>query len=91
MLSREAVRAVMAREDKTDPRYWAIRWQYHDGDGFFDELLRAAARADEENLRRLQDGFREIALAVYRWKNVPGWAREVEAWAESLVEKEAKS
>lgn len=88
MISPEAVRAVLAREDRTDPRYWAIRWQYGRAlgcDGFFDDLLRAAAHADPGNLDRIESGFPEIALAVYNWKNVSGWAQEVEAWAESLV------
>lgn len=85
MISFAALRAVMAREDRDDPRYWAIRWQYMKGGGFFDDLLRAAAHADSDNLSLLSLGFPALAEGVSLWKNREGWARGVEAWAESLV------
>ena len=84
MISHEALSAVFSQSER-DARYWAIRWQYLKGDGFYDDLLRAAAHADDENLARIGYGFRAISEAVYNWKNVPGWAQETEAWAESLV------
>jgi len=76
---------IAALSSPQDARYWAIRWQYLRGDGFFDELLRAAAHADPDNLARLHFAFPEVACAVYAWKNIPGWAQATEAWAESLV------
>lgn len=85
MISRAALRAVLALDDHNDPRYWAIRWQYHKGDGFYDDLLRAAAHADPENLARISRGFAAIAVAVNQWKNVDGWAQKTEAWAESIA------
>jgi len=88
-ISRAALAAVLS--GPRDERYWAIRWQYMHGDGFFDALLRAAEHADPENLARIELGFPEIARAVRSWKNVEGWAQEVERWAESLVPKDGLS
>lgn len=86
MISHAALRAALSLPNsQQDARYWAIRWQYFKGDGFFDEMCRAAAHADLENLARIQRGFPELALAVYFWKNMDGWAQATEAWAESLV------
>jgi hypothetical protein len=88
VISHEALRAVLAQPH--DARYWAIRWQYLKGDGFFDDLLRAAAHADADNLRLIGLGFPELVAGVRAWKNVPDWSAETEAWAESLVGSEAR-
>lgn len=86
MLSREAIRAALA---STHPDRWAIRWQYAKGDGFFDALLDAIARADEDNARLLGLGFPQQVRAVTSWQHVPGYAQKVEAWAEDLAREQA--
>lgn len=62
MISHAALRAVLAGPH--DACYWAIRWQYLRGEGFYDDLLRAAAHADNDNLARIALGFPDLAEGV---------------------------
>jgi hypothetical protein len=86
VLSRAEIAAVM-RDGPPEFR-WAVRWQYLRGDGFFDLLLQAAAHADAENLALIGLGFSDLARAVHSWKNVPGWAQGLEAWARARAAQE---
>lgn len=86
MLTKEAIRAALADPDCPEMYRWAIRWQYVRGNGFYDDLLLAAAHADSENLAKIALGFPALASAVFNWKNVEGWAQDVERWVSSHAE-----
>jgi hypothetical protein len=62
----------------TEAEKMAVRWQYMKGDGFYDELLRAAAHADLRNLIKIEAEWPAVGEAVRRWKNEPGWAQHIE-------------
>lgn len=92
-MSQAAIAAVM--EHGPEEFKMAVRWQYYRPRdrsewGFFDYLFEAAAHADAENLTRIQLGFPSVAYAVYKWKNIPGWAQEVERWGEERAAQEAE-
>jgi len=83
-LSRAAIAAAMS-PDAPRVYYWAVRWQYMRGTGFFDALLEAIANADDDNRARLALGFPDQVEAVTRWQREPGFSDEVERWATQEV------
>ena len=74
------VNAAIKDEDTTEVERWVLRWQYRRilGHGsFMEALLDAATNADPPNLQRLGKGWPELAEAIRRWRNEPGYAESL--------------
>lgn len=68
----------MQLENLTQSEEFIIKWQYQLLGGFKTHLAHAIAKADKENLARLEKGFPNEVEGYKNFTRKPGWWQEAQ-------------